>query len=73
MSRHAAKRRSTGGAALRDELARRGIQVRAGRLKDLPEEAPYAYKDVDAVVEVCHRAGLGRKVARLRPLAVVKG
>jgi tRNA-splicing ligase RtcB (3'-phosphate/5'-hydroxy nucleic acid ligase) len=73
MSRHAAKRRSTGGAALQQELAGRGIRVRAGRLKDLPEEAPYAYKDVDAVVEVCDRAGLGRKVARLRPLAVVKG
>jgi tRNA-splicing ligase RtcB len=73
MSRIAAKRRSLGGAALRDELATRGIQVRAGRLRDLPEEAPYAYKDVDAVVEVCHQAGLGRKIARLRPLGVVKG
>jgi tRNA-splicing ligase RtcB (3'-phosphate/5'-hydroxy nucleic acid ligase) len=73
MSRHAAKRRSRGGKALREELARGGIHVRAGRIKDLPEEAPYAYKDVDAVVDVCHRAGLGRKVARLRPLLVVKG
>ena len=73
MSRHAAKRQSAGGAALREELAGRGIQVRAGRLKDLPEEAPYAYKDVDEVVEVCHRAGLARRVARLRPLGVVKG
>jgi tRNA-splicing ligase RtcB (3'-phosphate/5'-hydroxy nucleic acid ligase) len=73
LSRHAAKRQSAGGAALRDELARRGIRVRASRLGDLPEEAPEAYKDVDAVVEVCHRAGLGRKVARLRPLGVVKG
>ena len=73
MSRHAAKRRGAGGAALRDELSAHGIQVRAGRLKDLPEEAPYAYKDVDVVVEVCDRAGLGRKVARLRPLGVVKG
>jgi tRNA-splicing ligase RtcB (3'-phosphate/5'-hydroxy nucleic acid ligase) len=62
-----------GGAALRDELAERGIEVRAGRLKDLPEEAPYAYKDVDEVVDVCHRAGLGRRVARLRPIGVVKG
>lgn len=73
MSRHAAKRHGSGGAALREELAGRGIRVRAGRLTDLPEEAPYAYKDVDAVVDVCHRAGLGRKVARLRPLGVVKG
>jgi tRNA-splicing ligase RtcB (3'-phosphate/5'-hydroxy nucleic acid ligase) len=73
MSRHAAKRRGRGGTALRRELIAQGIEVRAGRIKDLPEEAPYAYKDVDAVVDVCHRAGLGRKVARLRPLVVVKG
>jgi tRNA-splicing ligase RtcB (3'-phosphate/5'-hydroxy nucleic acid ligase) len=72
-SRHAAKREGPGGRALRDELARRGIRVRASRLADLPEEAPGAYKDVDEVVSVCHRAGLGRKVARLRPLGVVKG
>ena len=39
----------------------------------LAEEAPDAYKDVDRVVEVCHQAGLCKKVARLRPLAVVKG
>jgi tRNA-splicing ligase RtcB (3'-phosphate/5'-hydroxy nucleic acid ligase) len=73
MSRHAAKRHGPGGSELRRDLAERGIQVRAKRLKDLPEEAPYAYKDVDQVVDVCHRAGLGRKVARLRPLGVVKG
>jgi tRNA-splicing ligase RtcB (3'-phosphate/5'-hydroxy nucleic acid ligase) len=73
MSRHAAKRRGQGSAALRAELAERGIAVRAGRVADLPEEAPYAYKDVDVVVEVCHRAGLGRKVARLVPVGVVKG
>jgi tRNA-splicing ligase RtcB (3'-phosphate/5'-hydroxy nucleic acid ligase) len=73
MSRHAAKRRSRGGTALRRELHSQGIEVRAGRIKDLPEEAPYAYKDVDSVVDVCHRAGLGRRIARLRPLLVVKG
>jgi tRNA-splicing ligase RtcB (3'-phosphate/5'-hydroxy nucleic acid ligase) len=73
MSRHAAKRHSSGGRALRDDLAARGIVVRASRLRDLPEEAPQAYKDPDAVVEVCERAGLARRVARLRPLGVVKG
>jgi tRNA-splicing ligase RtcB (3'-phosphate/5'-hydroxy nucleic acid ligase) len=73
LSRHAAKRRGPGGAVLRRELAAAGIAVRAGRIGDLPEESPEAYKDVDVVVEVCHRAGLGRKVARLRPLGVVKG
>jgi tRNA-splicing ligase RtcB (3'-phosphate/5'-hydroxy nucleic acid ligase) len=73
LSRHAAKRRGPSGAVLRRELADAGIAVRAGRVGDLPEESPEAYKDVDVVVEVCHRAGLGRKVARLRPLGVVKG
>ena len=39
----------------------------------LSEEAPYAYKDVDAVVDVCARAGLAARVARLRPVGVLKG
>ena len=73
MSRHEAKRRGHGGAGLRDELAAAGIEVRAGSLRDLPEEAPYAYKDVEEVVKVCERAGLSRRVARLRPVGVVKG
>jgi tRNA-splicing ligase RtcB (3'-phosphate/5'-hydroxy nucleic acid ligase) len=73
MSRHEARRKGRGGAALRDELGERGIEVRAGSLRDLPEEAPYAYKDVDEVVRVCELAGLSRRVARLRPLGVVKG
>jgi tRNA-splicing ligase RtcB len=51
----------------------RGIQVRAGSMSGLAEEAPSAYKDVDAVVETVVAAGIARKVARLRPLAVVKG
>ena len=49
------------------------IVVRASGRDTLAEEAPDAYKDVDRVVEVCHRAGLSHKVARMRPLAVVKG
>ena len=73
MSRHEAKRRGHGGAGLRDELAAAGIEVRAGSLGDLPEEAPYAYKDVEEVVEVCELAGLSQRVARLRPVGVVKG
>ena len=51
----------------------RGIKVRAGSLSGLAEEAPSAYKDVDAVVETVVAAGIARKVARLRPLAVIKG
>jgi tRNA-splicing ligase RtcB len=72
MSRTAAKKRIHGGT-LRRELEAQGIQVRAGSLAGLAEEAPDAYKDIDAVVEVVHGAGLARKVARLRPLAVMKG
>jgi tRNA-splicing ligase RtcB len=55
------------------ELESRGMQVRAGSLKGLAEEAPDAYKDIHRVVEVVHGAGLARKVARLQPLGVVKG
>lgn len=61
------------GADLRRELEEQGIVVRAGSDKGLAEEAPAAYKDVSRVVEVVHGAGLAHKVARLRPLAVIKG
>jgi tRNA-splicing ligase RtcB (3'-phosphate/5'-hydroxy nucleic acid ligase) len=61
------------GDDLRRELEDQGIQVRAGSLSGLAEEAPSAYKDVDEVVETVVAAGIARKVARLRPLAVVKG
>jgi len=60
-------------AQVRRELEAQGIVVRASGRDTLAEEAPDAYKDVDRVVAVCEQAGLSRKVARLRPLAVVKG
>jgi tRNA-splicing ligase RtcB (3'-phosphate/5'-hydroxy nucleic acid ligase) len=72
MSRSAAKRVRSG-AEVRRELEGRGIVVRCGSNPELAEEAPHAYKDVDRVVEVVHRAGLARKVARLRPVGVLKG
>jgi len=72
MSRTAAKKKIHG-ATLRRELEARGIHVRAGSMPGLAEEAPEAYKDIDAVVEVVAGAGLARKVARMRPLAVMKG
>ncbi len=72
MSRKAAKKRESG-HDVRRELEAGGISVRPGSVKLLSEEAPYAYKDVDEVVDVCHRAGLATKVARLVPLGVVKG
>jgi tRNA-splicing ligase RtcB len=72
MSRGAAKRRIQG-HLLRKELLARGIVVRCPSNQELAEEAPLAYKDVDRVVDVVHRAGIARKVARLRPIGVVKG
>ena len=72
MSRSQAKK-SIWGEELRSELERRGIQVRTGSLPGLAEEAPQAYKDVDAVVDTVVNAGIAHKVARLKPVAVIKG
>lgn len=72
MSRRQAKREVWGGD-LRDELESAGIRVRAGSMPGLAEEAPTAYKDVDLVVEVVHEAGIAKKVARIIPVAVIKG
>lgn len=72
LSRSAAKRQ-VAGHLLRKELEERGIVVRCPSNAELAEEAPKAYKDVERVVEVVHRVGLARKVARLRPIGVVKG
>jgi tRNA-splicing ligase RtcB len=72
MSRSKAKREIRGDE-LRRELERDGIRVRAGSMPGLAEEAPQAYKDVDEVVETVTAANIARKVARLRPVAVVKG
>ena len=60
-------------ADLRRQLDEAGVLVKAGQASLLVEEAPQAYKDVSEVVEVCEGAGLSAKVARLRPLAVLKG
>ncbi len=56
-----------------DELAARGIVVRSPSMRGIAEEAPGAYKNVDAVVDVADRAGLARKVARVTPVVCVKG
>jgi tRNA-splicing ligase RtcB len=72
MSRHAAKR-AVRGDELKKKLENIGIHVRAGSLSGLAEEAPEAYKDVDDVVETVCGAGIARKVARLAPVAVIKG
>lgn len=72
MSRHAAKAKQLG-RDLQKELASEGIIVKSAVLRDLSEEAPYAYKDIDDVVNVIEVAGIATKVARLRPLIVIKG
>src|SRR5438094_4324658 len=72
MSR-AKARRAIRGEQLRQQLQSRGIAVRAGSANGLAEEAPFAYKDVSRVVEVVERAGIGRRLARLEPIAVIKG
>ena len=72
MSRSKAKKMIRGDV-LQAELKKRGIHIRAGSLPGLAEEAPQAYKDVDAVVQTVTGAGIANKVARLTPLAVVKG
>ena len=72
MSRTAAVKASRGRRIDR-ELAERGVIARARSLKGLTEEQPAAYKDVDLVVDAVHRAGLSSKVARMRPIGVIKG
>ena len=66
-------RKQIGGGELRRQLEAQGIVVRCPSNKGLAEEAPFAYKDVERVVEVVERAGLARRVARLVPIGVVKG
>ena len=72
MSRSKAKRQYTE-EQVRGELGERGIQVRALTRNGVVEEAPQAYKDVDAVAEVSDSLGIATKVARLVPMGVIKG
>jgi tRNA-splicing ligase RtcB (3'-phosphate/5'-hydroxy nucleic acid ligase) len=72
MSRSRA-RKHVRGEQLVSRLEEGGIAVRAGSMSGLAEEAPEAYKDVSRVVGVVQRAGIGKQVARLEPLAVIKG
>jgi tRNA-splicing ligase RtcB len=72
MSRHEAIRRFRG-EQIRDDLAKRGIELQSTSWKGVAEEASAAYKDVDEVVRVSHEVGLGRLVAKVVPLGVMKG
>ena len=69
----AAARRSLRGADVARTLAARGITVKAGSIASLAEEASEAYKDVTEVVDITHKAGISRKVAKAKPMGVVKG
>ena len=72
MSRTQAKK-TIRGEDLRKDLERNGISIRAGSLAGLAEEAPAAYKDVSAVVDIVAEAGIASRVAKLKPLVVIKG
>ncbi len=72
MSRHEAMRRVSGEAVVR-RLGEKGIIIKCRSLRGIAEEAPIAYKNIHSVVEVVHNAGLSKKVAKLVPLAVIKG
>jgi tRNA-splicing ligase RtcB len=72
MSRHEALRRFRG-ERIRDDLARQGIELKATSWKGVAEEAAAAYKDVDEVVRVSHEVGIGRLVAKVVPVGVMKG
>jgi tRNA-splicing ligase RtcB len=72
MSRTQAKK-SEAARNAKQRLAKRGIFVKSETREGIAEEIPEAYKDVDEVIEVVHQAGISKKVARLRPLGVIKG
>ncbi len=72
MSRHQAKK-SIGGKTLISQLAKEGIVVRSGSIAGVSEEAPTAYKEIDEVIRVVDSVGIAKKVARLKPVVVVKG
>ncbi|MFK5951489.1 MAG: RtcB family protein [Desulfobacterium sp.] len=66
-------RKTIKGAELRVQMEEMGIHVRAGSIRGLSEETPQAYKDVNNIVEVVHGANIAKKVARIVPIAVIKG
>lgn len=72
MSRKAATK-GRRGSDVAEELAHKGIIVKSAGRETLAEEAPEAYKDVSQVVDTAHQTGISRKVARMRPLGVIKG
>lgn len=72
MSRHAAMKASRG-RDIQRELEEQGIVVRGASRATVVEEAPFAYKDVAQVVDAVHNAGISKRVAKLKPIGVIKG
>lgn len=72
LSRHKANK-NWSGQEIKEDLSKNNIYVKAASMRGISEEAPKAYKDVDEVVKVSHKAGIGKLVARLKPLGVIKG
>lgn len=72
MSRHEANSLFTGEQITKD-LEKQKIYIKAASVRGISEEAPNAYKDIDEVVKVADEVGIGKKIAKLRPLGVIKG
>jgi tRNA-splicing ligase RtcB len=72
MSRHEALKKFRG-EQVKQDLASKDIALKGASWKGIAEEAPGVYKDIEAVAEVSHETGIGKKVARLKPIGVVKG
>lgn len=72
MSRHQALRQYKG-ESLKKELEEKKIFIKSASWKGIAEEAPGAYKDIEEVVDVSHKANIGKRVARLKPIGVIKG
>ena len=72
LSRTSAKK-NISAEQIQKDLESRNIKIKTGSMKGLIEEAPEAYKDVNEVARVSDELGIGQLVARLKPLAVVKG
>ena len=73
VSSRSAALREFRGEHIKNELAKQGIEVKAASWKALAEEAPQVYKDIDEVVRVSHEVGIGNLIAKLKPVAVMKG
>jgi tRNA-splicing ligase RtcB (3'-phosphate/5'-hydroxy nucleic acid ligase) len=61
------------GKDVESKLRKQGVEIKAGSIKSLSEEAPEVYKDIDEVIEVVHNLGISLKVAKLKPISVIKG